>query len=106
MGVLRPLTPPPRSLTLPPPPWQVQKLWHPLLYQQYQLKRAAMEKSCGHQQVERILYHGTTEQSSREICQFGFNRSFCGRNGEGPYGGGAGAAGGSAAGGPGASGLG
>ncbi|XP_077209598.1 protein mono-ADP-ribosyltransferase PARP10 isoform X2 [Paroedura picta] len=59
---------------------KVQKLWHPLLYHQYLLKRAAMEKSCGHRDVERILYHGTTEQSSREICQFGFNRSFCGKN--------------------------
>lgn len=41
-----------------------------------------MEKVCGRLEVERILYHGTTEQSSREICQFGFNRSFCGKNGE------------------------
>nr|XP_056710557.1 protein mono-ADP-ribosyltransferase PARP10 [Euleptes europaea] len=59
---------------------KVQKVLHPLLYQQYLLKRAAMEKACGHPEVERILYHGTTEQSSREICQFGFNRSFCGKN--------------------------
>lgn len=55
---------------------------HPLLYQQYQLKKSAMEKACGHQAVERILYHGTTEQSSHEICQHGFNRSFCGKNGQ------------------------
>nr|XP_020660102.1 poly [ADP-ribose] polymerase 10 [Pogona vitticeps] len=59
---------------------KVEKLVHPLLHQQYQLKKAAMEKACGHQQVERLLYHGTTEESSREICQHGFNRSFCGRN--------------------------
>ncbi|KAL8181406.1 UNVERIFIED_CONTAM: hypothetical protein K2H54_001142 [Gekko kuhli] len=68
---------------------KVQKLYHPLLYQQYMLKRAAMEKACGHPEVERILYHGTTEQSGREICQFGFNRSFCGKNatryGQGVY---------------------
>ncbi|XP_054841637.1 protein mono-ADP-ribosyltransferase PARP10 isoform X2 [Eublepharis macularius] len=68
---------------------KVEKVLHPLLYQQYLLKRAAMEKACGHQEVERILYHGTTEQASREICQFGFNRSFCGRNatryGQGVY---------------------
>lgn len=63
---------------------QVEKLLHPLLCQQYQLKKAAMEKACGHQSVERILYHGTTEQSSREICRHGFNRSFCGKNGEQP----------------------
>ncbi|XP_048338592.1 protein mono-ADP-ribosyltransferase PARP10 [Sphaerodactylus townsendi] len=59
---------------------KVQKVLHPLLYQQYLLKRGAMEKACGRPEVERLLYHGTTEQSSREICQFGFNRSFCGKN--------------------------
>ncbi|KAM6458467.1 protein mono-ADP-ribosyltransferase PARP10 isoform 4-T4 [Liasis olivaceus] len=59
---------------------KLEKVMHPLLYQQYQLKKAAMEKACGHQAVERILYHGTTEQSSHEICQHGFNRSFCGKN--------------------------
>ncbi|XP_058035038.1 protein mono-ADP-ribosyltransferase PARP10 isoform X2 [Ahaetulla prasina] len=59
---------------------KLEKVMHPLLYQQYQLKKAAMQKACGHQAVERILYHGTTEQSSHEICQHGFNRSFCGKN--------------------------
>ncbi|XP_013923578.1 PREDICTED: poly [ADP-ribose] polymerase 10 [Thamnophis sirtalis] len=59
---------------------KLEKVMHPLLYQQYQLKKAAMEKACGHQAVERILYHGTTEESSHEICQHGFNRSFCGKN--------------------------
>ncbi|XP_044309240.1 protein mono-ADP-ribosyltransferase PARP10 [Varanus komodoensis] len=60
---------------------KVEKLLHPLLYQQYCLKKAAMEQACRQQQqVERVLYHGTTEQASREICQHGFNRSFCGRN--------------------------
>ncbi|XP_025031769.1 poly [ADP-ribose] polymerase 10 isoform X2 [Python bivittatus] len=59
---------------------KLEKVMHPLLYQQYQLKKAAMEKACGHQAVERILYHGTTERSSHEICQHGFNRSFCGKN--------------------------
>ncbi|KAH0617289.1 hypothetical protein JD844_015325 [Phrynosoma platyrhinos] len=60
---------------------KVEKLVHPLLYQQYQLKKAAMEKACGHQQVERVLYHGTAKESTREICLHGFNRSFCGKNG-------------------------
>ncbi|XP_061463212.1 protein mono-ADP-ribosyltransferase PARP10 isoform X2 [Rhineura floridana] len=59
---------------------KVEKLLHPLLYQQYQLKKVAMQKACGQQEAERVLYHGTTEQSCREICQHGFNRSFCGKN--------------------------
>ncbi|XP_043363147.1 protein mono-ADP-ribosyltransferase PARP10 isoform X3 [Dermochelys coriacea] len=59
---------------------KVEKLIHPLLYKQYQLKKACMEKVCGHEAVERLLFHGTTEEASREICQHGFNRSFCGKN--------------------------
>ncbi|KAG6921035.1 hypothetical protein G0U57_010928, partial [Chelydra serpentina] len=59
---------------------KVEKLIHPLLYKQYQLKKACMEKACGHEAVERRLFHGTTEEASREICQHGFNRSFCGKN--------------------------
>ncbi|XP_032037085.1 protein mono-ADP-ribosyltransferase PARP10 [Aythya fuligula] len=59
---------------------KVEKLIHPLLYKQYQLKKASMEKACHSRAVERVLFHGTTEQSSREICLHGFNRSFCGKN--------------------------
>ncbi|XP_074842523.1 LOW QUALITY PROTEIN: protein mono-ADP-ribosyltransferase PARP10 [Carettochelys insculpta] len=59
---------------------KVEKLLHPLLYKQYHLKKLCMEKACGHQVVERLLFHGTTEEASREICQHGFNRSFCGKN--------------------------
>lgn len=59
---------------------KVEKLIHPLLYKQYQLKKASMEKACVGGTVERILFHGTTETSSREICLHGFNRSFCGKN--------------------------
>ncbi|XP_074997077.1 protein mono-ADP-ribosyltransferase PARP10 isoform X2 [Calonectris borealis] len=46
----------------------------------YQLKKASMEKACAGGVVERVLFHGTTETSSREICLHGFNRSFCGKN--------------------------
>ncbi|KAM6209478.1 protein mono-ADP-ribosyltransferase PARP10 [Sarcoramphus papa] len=59
---------------------KVEKLIHPLLYKQYQLKKASMEKACAGGTVERVLFHGTTETSSREICLHGFNRSFCGKN--------------------------
>ncbi|KAM9302613.1 protein mono-ADP-ribosyltransferase PARP10 [Morus bassanus] len=59
---------------------KVEKLIHPLLYKQYQLKKASMEKTCTGGTVERVLFHGTTETSSREICLHGFNRSFCGKN--------------------------
>lgn len=65
------------------PPRQVEKLIHPLLYRQYRLKKGSMERQrAGGPAVERVLFHGTTEASSREICLHGFNRSFCGKNGE------------------------
>ncbi|KAM6125765.1 LOW QUALITY PROTEIN: protein mono-ADP-ribosyltransferase PARP10 [Pterocles gutturalis] len=62
---------------------KVEKLVHPLLYRQYQLKKGSMQRGRAGstaEDVERILFHGTTEASSREICLHGFNRSFCGRN--------------------------
>ncbi|XP_062426757.1 protein mono-ADP-ribosyltransferase PARP10 isoform X2 [Rhea pennata] len=46
----------------------------------YQLKKACVEKTCRARSAEQVLFHGTTEQSSREICLHGFNRSFCGKN--------------------------
>ncbi|XP_029448190.1 protein mono-ADP-ribosyltransferase PARP10 isoform X2 [Rhinatrema bivittatum] len=68
---------------------KVERLSHPLLSTQYRLKKQCMERAGCQQPVERRLYHGTTEASSREICQYGFNRSFCGKNatlyGQGAY---------------------
>ena len=31
---------------------------------------------------EMILFHGTIEESVESIYKFGFNRSFCGKNGK------------------------
>ncbi|XP_066058007.1 protein mono-ADP-ribosyltransferase PARP10 [Chamaea fasciata] len=60
---------------------QVQKLIHPVLYKQYQLKKGSVKRACAAgTAAERVLFHGTTKASSREICLHGFNRSFCGKN--------------------------
>lgn len=59
---------------------QVEKLMNRLLYSQYRLKKADMEQKV-RGDVERMLYHGTSESSVKEICIHGFNRSFCGKNG-------------------------
>ncbi|XP_074415274.1 protein mono-ADP-ribosyltransferase PARP10 isoform X1 [Zonotrichia albicollis] len=60
---------------------QVQKLIHPVLYKQYQLKKGSVKRACAAgTTVERVLFHGTTKASSCEICLHGFNRSFCGKN--------------------------
>ncbi|KAI5607270.1 poly [ADP-ribose] polymerase 10, partial [Silurus asotus] len=67
---------------------KVEKLMNRLLYSQYRLKKADMEQKV-RGEVERTLYHGTSESSVKEICIHGFNRSFCGKNatafGQGVY---------------------
>ncbi|XP_051728439.1 protein mono-ADP-ribosyltransferase PARP10 isoform X2 [Ctenopharyngodon idella] len=68
---------------------KVEKLMNKLLNDQYRLKKASIEQSSSEPQVERTLYHGTSETSVKEICIHGFNRSFCGKNatvyGQGVY---------------------
>ena len=54
---------------------------HPLLQQQYELHRKRLEQCC-ERPVEPVLYHGTAVPTVPDICTHGFNRSFCGRNGE------------------------
>ncbi|XP_023832227.1 protein mono-ADP-ribosyltransferase PARP10-like [Salvelinus sp. IW2-2015] len=68
---------------------KVEKLMNRLLYNQYRLKKASINQSTTDPEVERTLYHGTSETSVKEICVHGFNRSFCGKNatvyGQGVY---------------------
>ncbi|CDQ74854.1 unnamed protein product [Oncorhynchus mykiss] len=68
---------------------KVEKLMNRLLYNQYRLKKASINQSANDPEVERTLYHGTSETSVKEICVHGFNRSFCGKNatvyGQGVY---------------------
>ncbi|XP_015342083.1 protein mono-ADP-ribosyltransferase PARP10 isoform X2 [Marmota marmota marmota] len=60
---------------------RVERVSHPLLQQQYQLHLERLEERCVQRPVERVLYHGTSASAVPDICAFGFNRSFCGRNG-------------------------
>lgn len=66
---------------------KVEVVNNPLLYQQYMVKKASMEAT--QTDVERVLFHGTSEESAKEIYVHGFNRSFCGKNaavyGQGVY---------------------
>ncbi|XP_034748124.1 protein mono-ADP-ribosyltransferase PARP10 [Etheostoma cragini] len=68
---------------------QVEKLMNRLLYNQYKLKKASVLQRATYPEIERTLYHGTSEKSVKEICVHGFNRSFCGKNatvwGQGVY---------------------
>ncbi|KAM7075385.1 protein mono-ADP-ribosyltransferase PARP10 isoform 2-T2 [Molossus nigricans] len=60
---------------------QVERVLHPLLQQQYELHRERLEQRCERRPVEHVLYHGTSAPAVPDICAYGFNRSFCGRNG-------------------------
>ncbi|RMC22812.1 hypothetical protein DUI87_00183 [Hirundo rustica rustica] len=45
------------------------------------VQKGSVARSCAAgTAAERVLFHGTTAASSREICLHGFNRSFCGKN--------------------------
>lgn len=59
----------------------MEKLENPLLYHQYQLKRVSVQQGSTQADFERTLYHGTSEDTVKEICLHGFDRSFCGKNG-------------------------
>ena len=60
---------------------QVEKIENRLLYHQYQLKRMSVQQGSTQAEFERTLYHGTDEDTVKEICLHGFNRSFSGKNG-------------------------
>lgn len=46
------------------------------------MKKRKMEQKNGHQNNEKILFHGTSEETVAVINEHGFNRSFAGKNGE------------------------
>lgn len=68
---------------------RVERVLHPLLRQQYELHRERLVQRCERRPAEHVLYHGTTATAVSDICAYGFNRSFCGRNdtlyGQGVY---------------------
>ena len=40
-----------------------------------------IKKKNNQNENEKILFHGTDENNINLICQNGFNRSYCGKNG-------------------------
>ncbi|KAL8607981.1 hypothetical protein ACOMHN_005536 [Nucella lapillus] len=59
------------------------------LYQQYAAKKAHLEKQNQGIQNEKTLWHGTGSEAIENINNYGFNRSYCGKNatayGQGVY---------------------
>ena len=60
----------------------IERVQNLCLYQQYMQRKQTMDKENGNMKNERQLFHGTAAENADAICHQGFNRSFCGRNGE------------------------
>nr|KAG5699798.1 hypothetical protein BaRGS_013518 [Batillaria attramentaria] len=60
----------------------VDRIQNPLLYQQYAAKKSHLEKQNTGIQNEKTLWHGTAPDAIDNINRYGFNRSYCGKNGE------------------------
>jgi len=55
---------------------------NPALYKQYVIRKTEMDKANAVAQNERTLWHGTSADTLPSIDDTGFNRSYCGKNGQ------------------------
>lgn len=62
--------------------FKIERIQNPLLWRTLQMRKRNMEQKNGHQNNERILFHGTSEDTIAIINEHGFNRSYAGKNGE------------------------
>lgn len=60
----------------------IQRVQNPPIYRSYTMKKQSMAEKNGNHKNERYLFHGTGYHNVKDICAHGFNRSFCGSNGE------------------------
>jgi len=62
--------------------YQIARIENPQLYERYAVMREQMTVNNGPSvENERLLWHGTSPDTVKIICQRGFNRSYCGKNG-------------------------
>ena len=59
---------------------KIERVQNPGLYRAYMVKKDQMEQKNGAN--EKFLFHGTAQGSCSSINKFGFNRSYCGKNGK------------------------
>ena len=58
---------------------KIERVQNPFLCRAYVVRREQMELKNGSN--EKLLFHGTAGDSCPSINKFGFNRSYCGKNG-------------------------
>ena len=59
---------------------KIERVQNPGLYRAYMVKKDQMDQKSGGN--EKFLFHGTAQGSCSSISKFGFNRSYCGKNGK------------------------
>uniref|UniRef100_A0A8C1XM30 Poly [ADP-ribose] polymerase n=1 Tax=Cyprinus carpio TaxID=7962 RepID=A0A8C1XM30_CYPCA len=59
---------------------KIERIQNPGMWKNYQNNKSVMEKKNGHQNNEKRLFHGTSEQTLGHIEKSGFNRSYAGKN--------------------------
>ena len=74
------------QITLPPSECEiiaVKRIQNPQLYRRYITMKSDMKENCPEDcELERELFHGTTEDTCDKINHQGFNKIFAGKNGE------------------------
>ena len=58
----------------------IERVQNPALFRAYSVRKQAMDKKDGSNEMR--LFHGTAGTSCQTINHFGFNRSYCGKNGK------------------------
>ena len=59
---------------------KIERVQNPGLYRAYMVKKDQMEQKNGAN--KKFLFHGTAQGSCSLLNKFGFNRSYCGKNGK------------------------
>lgn len=61
---------------------KVERIQTKTLYCQYQTKKAQLQAQNPGVEIEKTLWHGTAPSAVDNINRYGFNRSYCGKNGK------------------------
>uniref|UniRef100_A0A8C5SFI7 Poly [ADP-ribose] polymerase n=1 Tax=Laticauda laticaudata TaxID=8630 RepID=A0A8C5SFI7_LATLA len=59
---------------------KIERVQNPYLWQAYQVKKKQIKTQNGHENNEKVLFHGTPRSTLVPIYQNGFNRSYAGKN--------------------------
>lgn len=60
---------------------KIERIQNPYRYRSYVLRKQKMDQDSGGCN-EKQLFHGTSAETTKAINAQGFNRNFCGKNGE------------------------